>query len=83
MMVDLTMTTEEMIERMDYISRQVNFLPEYSMEYKRESIDFLRSHISEIGDISLRTLISVIKIRSNGGSWEKLAKYIISVMPSG
>jgi hypothetical protein len=83
MMVDLTMTTEEMIERMDYISRQVNFLPEYSMEYKRESIDFLRSHIGEIGDISLRTLISVIKIRSNGGSWEKLAKYIISVMPSG
>lgn len=83
MMVDLTMTTEEMIERMDYISRQVNFLPEYSMEYKQESIDFLRTNIGEISDISLRTLISVIKIRSNGGNWEKFAKYIINVMPSG
>lgn len=81
MMVDLTMTNEEMVERMDFIASQDSFMPEYSYESKQNSIEFLRTHIDEIQDISLRTLISVIKICANGGDWEKFAKYIISVMP--
>lgn len=82
MMVDLTMTNEEMIQRMDYIACQPSFMPEIECEVKRESVDFLSRHLDEVKDISLRTLISVIKIRNNGGDWEKFAKYIISTMPS-
>jgi hypothetical protein len=82
MMVDLTMTTDEMIERMDFIAKQTCFMPEYSDECKQKSIRFLRSQVNDMHDISLRTLISVIKICSNGGDWEKFAKYIISVMPT-
>ena len=82
MMVDLTMTNDEMIERMDYISQQKSFMPEIQMDIKQDSILFLSEHLSEIKDISLRTLISVIKIRKAGGDWQKFAKYIISTMPS-
>ena len=82
MMVDLTMTTEEMIDRMDYIARQDSFMPDYSIETKELAIEFLRDNLDDIADISLRTLISVIKICSSGRDWEKFAKYIVSVMPS-
>lgn len=81
MMVDLTMTNEEMIERMGYIAEQKSFMPEIDLEVKQDSVDFLSNHLDEVKDISLRTLISVIKIRNNGGDWEKFAKYIISTMP--
>ncbi len=82
MMVDLTMTNEEMIERMDYIACQPSFMPEIEAPVKADSVKFLSDHLDEIKDISLRTLISVIKIRNNGGEWEKFAHYIISTMPS-
>lgn len=82
MMVDLTMTTEEMIERMDFIAQQSEFMPEYACIHKQQAIKFLKSQVNDMHDISLRTLISVIKICSNGGDWEKLARYIISVMPT-
>lgn len=81
MMVDLSMTNDEMIERMSYIASQPSFLPEYETFHKMESIAFLHEHIADIRDISLRTLISVIKICAAGGDWQRFAKYIISVMP--
>jgi hypothetical protein len=82
MMVDLTMTNSEMIERMAYIASQPSFMPDYKTEHKKMSLEFLREHIDEVRDISLRTLISVVKICSSGGDWQKFAKYIISVMPT-
>lgn len=80
--VDLTMTSEEMVERMRYIAAQPNFMPEYDCMIKQEALDFLHTNLEHIGDLSLRTLISVIKIRANDGDdWQKFAKYVISSMP--
>ena len=78
MIVDLSMTNEEMIERMEYLVDQPGFLPEYDADTKLSSICFLRDHIDECKDISLRTLINVVKICKNGGDWEKFARYTLT-----
>ena len=79
MMVDLSMTNDEMIERMEFLINQNTFLPEYDFTMKVEAINFLREHISECGDISLRTLINIVKICKNGGDWRGLARYTLSI----
>jgi hypothetical protein len=81
MMVDLTMTNDEMIERMEFISHQPSFMPEIESVVKADAIEFLRENVDNVRDMSLRTLISIIKIRSSNDDWESFAKYIINEMP--
>lgn len=79
--IDLSMTNEEMIERMRYIVDQDSFMKEYNCSIKHESLDFLQENLDYVTDISLRTLISVIKIRANEGpNWKNFAKYTISAV---
>lgn len=76
--VDLSMTEEQKIERMDTIVHDAEFMPEYSIQYKHDALEFLRSMVKSVQNLSLRSLISVVKIRAEGGDWKQLAKYILT-----
>jgi Cdc6-like AAA superfamily ATPase len=76
LMVDLTMSPSEKIERLSYILGDI--LPDYSMDIKLESLGFLDS-IKDSYDINIRTFIMVSKMRrSFPDTWMNLAHYMLS-----
>jgi hypothetical protein len=76
LMVDLTMSPSEKIERLSHILGDI--LPDYSMDIKLDSLGFLDS-IKDSYDINIRTFIMVSKIRrSFPHTWMNLANYMIS-----
>ena len=78
MCVDLSMTTEQKIERMTKIAVSDSFMPEFSEEIKLDALNFLRDRQRMVRDMTLRSLISVIKIRAGGAdNWAELAEYIV------
>jgi hypothetical protein len=76
--VDLSMSEEQKVERMEVLIADVEFLPEYSKQFKLDAIGFLREHMNSVRNLSLRTLIAATKIRAEGGDWKALAKYVIT-----
>lgn len=78
LVIDLKMTSQEIVDRMRVIANSASFLPEYSEEIKMDSIEFIEEHKHIAKDLSLRTLISVSKIRSEfPDDWHNMAKYIM------
>jgi hypothetical protein len=74
--VDLTMTPDEKIDRMSHIINHI--LPQYPIEVKNEALDFLNENKCE-SNLNLRTLIMVSKIRySFPETWTNLAKFMIN-----
>ena len=78
MCVDLSMTVEQKLERMDVIIESIDFLPHVELLMKREALSCVREFKSKAREISLRTLISVAKIRATDkGNWKDLAQYML------
>jgi hypothetical protein len=77
MMIDLSMTDDQKIDRMEYIASSDEFMPEYSMEVKKDALELIRSMKDDAKEISLRTLISVSKIRASNKDWKDLAAYVL------
>lgn len=78
MVVDLSMTREEMLERMREILGSEEFLPTISAEPKGQALAFLQENLDKVSNLSLRTLIQTVKIANSGDSnWKKLALYVI------
>ena len=78
MMIDLTMNLDQKIERMEYIAESAEFLPEYDIECKTDAMALIKEVGAEAKEISLRTLISVTKIRASNKDWKELATYILT-----
>ena len=78
MMIDLSMTTEQKIERMETIAMTEEFLPEYSKEIVQDSIALIKEIKDDVKEISLRTLISVSKVRASNEDWKDLATYMLT-----
>ena len=78
MMIDLSMNHDQKIERMGFIAESAEFLPEYDVVQKRDALALIKEIGKEAKEISLRTLISVTKIRSSNKDWKKLATYILT-----
>jgi len=78
MMIDLNMTVDQKIERMEFIAKSDEFLPEYSQKVKSDAIALIKKFKNEAKEISLRTLISVSKIRASNDDWESLAEYMLT-----
>lgn len=77
--VDLSMTLEQKIERMGTLLTMPTFMPGISLAMKQESLDLVDRNKKSASEISLRTLIKVIKIRMGGAkNWAKLAEYVLS-----
>jgi hypothetical protein len=78
MCVDLSMTVDQKIDRMEFIVKRDNFLPNVPSVMKFEAFEFLKTNRNEAREINLRTLINVAKIRQAGDKdWEQLAKYML------
>lgn len=74
MVVDVSMTPEEKIERMRTVLKHVS--PEIPLEVKEESLDLIDKHKDNIEDLNFRTLIKVSKIKNSfPENWEGLATY--------
>jgi hypothetical protein len=79
MSVDLSMTTQQKIERMQFLLDQPGFMPEYPMVFKRDALQLIDSIRDTVKELSLRTLIQVVKIRKGAGAkWKDLAEYTIA-----
>lgn len=78
MNVDLSMTTDQKIERMETIMATDEFMPGVSYNVKCDALNIIRDNKNIAREISLRTLINVAKIRNTGSSnWKQLAKYML------
>lgn len=78
MVVDLSMSEAQKVERMEVIAKSEEFLPEVSDVAKTAALAFLKAHIGSVSNLSLRSLIQVAKIANRGGQWQDLAKYVIT-----
>jgi hypothetical protein len=78
MCVDLSMTQDQKIERMEVLINDEAFMPEFATAHKADAIAFIRSISNSIENLSLRSLISTTKIRAEGGDWKNLAKYVLT-----
>jgi hypothetical protein len=63
---------------MEYIAQLPEFLPEYSVGIKTDALALIREIKDDVKEISLRTLISVAKIRASNDDWKDLATYMLT-----
>ena len=78
MMIDLSMTLDQKIDRMEHIAALAEFMPEYEMAHKMDALALIRAIKTECKEISLRTLIAVTKVRSANKDWKDLASYMLT-----
>jgi len=78
MMIDLTMSAEQKIDRMEFIADSSDFMPEFTKEHKQDALALIREIANDAKEISLRTLISVTKIRASNKDWKEMATYILT-----
>lgn len=79
LVVDLSMTEAQKLERMEVIANSDEFLPEISPVSKSLALEFLKSNVNKIPNMSLRSLIAVTKIANTGNpDWKSLAKYVLT-----
>jgi hypothetical protein len=76
--VDLTMTQEQKVERMEVLVESEDFLQDFEVSVKRDAIAFIRDNMDNVANLSLRTLIATTKIAAEGGEWKELAKYVLT-----
>ena len=79
MAVDLTMTTQQKVDRMRHlIETSKDFLAEHIHAHKMEALNLVEELQDKVKELSLRTLIQVTKIRKSGGAgWRNLAEYVM------
>jgi hypothetical protein len=78
--VDLTMSNEQKIERMEVIVQNEQFLPSYAPELKQKALELLRRLASEVpqAEINFRSLITCTRIAATGKKdWEMAAEYAV------
>ena len=78
MMIDLSMTLDQKIDRMEHIALSEEFLPEYDAKCKTDALALIREIKDECKEVSLRTLISVTKVRASNKDWKDLATYMLT-----
>lgn len=78
MMIDLSMSAEQKIDRMEFIANSDEFMPEFDATHKQDALKLIRELANEAKEISLRTLISVTKIRSANKDWKEMATYLLT-----
>ena len=77
--VDLTMTAKQKVERMRFLLTQPDFMEDFAMVHKTDAMNLIDNLCDKIKELSLRTLMQVIKIRKSNpnGKWKDLAEYAI------
>ena len=76
--VDLSMTIDQKIERMQSIIESGEFMPEVDDVMKFEALELINENRFQAKELSLRTLISITKIRiGDKADWRRFAKYVL------
>jgi hypothetical protein len=78
MMIDLSMSLDQKIDRMEFIAKSDEFLPEYESVIKTDALSLIREIKDDCKEISLRTLIAVCKIRASNKEYKDLATYMLT-----
>jgi hypothetical protein len=78
MMIDLSMNDDQKIERMGHIAESPEFMPEYDKGIVRDALGLISELKADAKEISLRTLISISKVRASNSNWKDLATYILT-----
>ena len=78
MMIDLSMSATQKIDRMEYIAKSDEFMPDFELSHKMDALQLIREVANDAKEISLRTLISVTKIRSSNKDWKEMATYLLT-----
>jgi len=77
--IDLSMTIQDKIERMQHILPTI--LPDYSMDIKEAALEFMAEHSNEAREFNMRTLQKLVKVTSSYGldnpEWKSAAKYLL------
>jgi hypothetical protein len=77
MLIDLSMTASQKIDRMEFIASSPEFMPEFEMAHKHDALNLIRELADTAKEISLRTLIQVTKIRSCNDDWKEMSEYLL------
>jgi hypothetical protein len=77
LVIDVSMNLAETIERMTEIVSSREFLPEYNDDIKLDALEFIDKHKERAKELSLRTLITICKIRANNDDWERMSEYVL------
>ena len=80
MVVDLSMTTKQKVERMKHILFTQEFMPEVESNMKLDAITLIENIAERVKDLSLRTLIQVIRIReaNPNNNWMRMSEYLLT-----
>ena len=77
--VDLSMTADQKLERMEQIVASGDFLEDMPEEYKADALALIKANLGKVRNLSLRTLNQVAKVRSTDRrDWAKLALYVMA-----
>ena len=78
MNVDLSMTTDQKITRMETLIGLDSFQPDLPKQAKVDALNLIKDLKNEAREISLRTLIMVSRIRNTGKpDWKDLGRYML------
>ena len=77
--VDLSMTADQKMERMEQIVASGDFLAEAPDEHKADALAAIKENLALVRNLSLRTLVQVTKVRSTDRrDWKRLALYVMA-----
>jgi hypothetical protein len=75
MKVDLTLNTEEKLDRIDFVLSEINV----DSSDKNEVMSFLRKYANKITDLNVRSALSVLKLQQSlGEGWDRIALYSVT-----
>jgi hypothetical protein len=77
-LVDLTMSFDDKIERIGKILKNVCIKNGFDVEVGEKAFEFIKEKKDIIKSLSLRTLLSVMKLINSREDWEKIAEYSVS-----
>ena len=78
MCADVSMTRDEVIERMRMIVASPEFMPEFEDEQKRDALEFVAENANNpmVAALNLRSLVNVVKARAaKPDHWRRLGLY--------
>ena len=76
--VDVTMTMDQKIERMGAIIKSEEFMPEFEFAKKEQALEFIDEIKHNLKELSLRELIKVTKVVGRNDRWKETAEYLLT-----
>lgn len=76
--IDVTMTLQEVVDRMTAMIDDPEFLPDFDQSIKLEALKFIDEFKTKMREVNLRSLITVCKVRAadEDGTWKDMAEYL-------